>query len=119
MTDSKPVLPPAFWADLAIENPLGIPITEQDARDWFDLTWPTMREWYAENAPRQKPRWRLRITKWWSNLSERDLMRCRERGQRVRHGAQAASMAETAAEIPETDFDRLPDDFVIPPPRVH
>ncbi len=113
----KPELAPSFWQLLAIENPLGlITITEQDARDWFEVVWPSMREFYAEK--RGKPRWRLRIVKFWANLSERDLERARISGQERRRSEEAVQLQSLADRVLTDDFGTVDESVVIPPMRV-
>ncbi len=91
----KPSLSPAFWRNLAKENPLGRrDIVEQDARDWFDLVWLTYQNYYRQV---QKPRHRARICVWWSRLDDQELERGRARGAELRRGAAAADLARLAS----------------------
>ena len=76
----KPSLAPSFWRGLAGENPLGIELDEQDARDWFDLVWSRYRK-------RNYTRHRTAIENWWSRLDLKELQRARDRGRRLREGS--------------------------------
>ena len=100
MTSEKPVLKPAFWQHLAANNPIGMPLTEQDVRDWFDLKWIT----YAEH---DYTRHRKAIASWWSRVREEEILQARERAERVRDEAAVASFVarfESAAD----DLSTLP-----------
>lgn len=90
----KPSFRPAFWQDLALENPLGRrDITEQDARDWFDWIWVVYRQRHSRvRAPNHK----LRIARWWFNLSDDDIDRARARGRESRRGVAAERLTRVA-----------------------
>lgn len=114
----QPQFESGFWQDLATENPLGVKsITEQDARDWFDLEWPAIREFYASSRTK-KPRWRLRMVRCWSNLTPRSLAAAREFGARRRSAAEAAILAALAEVALGGEFDASEGKLVIPPMRV-
>lgn len=85
--NEKPVLSDGFCRELAAENPLGDDITIQDVRDWFDLKWLQYRERGYSNHRRA-------IIRWWSNLTEAELSRARERASRLRERAEAKRMRE-------------------------
>jgi hypothetical protein len=105
----KPSFAPLFWQELAANNPLGrADITEQDARDWFDLVWLV----YKEHYPRvRKPNHRLRIANWWIRVGDEEIDKARARGQQMRRTVEAeklqaaASAAFTTAPLsPRTDL---------------
>lgn len=83
----KPTLPPAYWQDLAARNPLGLDLSERDARDWFDYVWPVYEHRCLEQRTQ---RWnhKLRIRTWWQRVTRQELARARERAEEVRRRAQ-------------------------------
>ena len=90
----KPSFSPAYWRDLARENPLGRrDISEQDTRDWFDMIWLVYRERF--NRVRN-PNHKLRIARWWANLSDGDIDRARARGSESRRGVAAERLTQVA-----------------------
>jgi len=90
----KPSFSPHFWRNLATHNPLGRrDITEQDARDWFDLTWPK----YEQSRPRvRKPNHKLRVASWWIRISTAEIDRARALGLEKRRGKQADKLTHIA-----------------------
>lgn len=99
MTD-KPTFPPEFWRLLAKENPLGSPfIVEQDARDWFELEWPQIREYYRQTSRAKRPNWSLRIVRCWANFTPAKLSTARAFGvasRRSQTGLRLEALAEKA-----------------------
>ena len=109
----KPTFPPSFYEELARENPLGDHrITAQDAQDWFEFVWPEIREYYA--GRRGKPRWKLRIVRWWVRVDEDVLSRARIRASGTRNHETAlrlqvlADRALSATSAPLDDGSGLP-----------
>lgn len=74
---TKPVLSPRFLRQLAAENPLGLPLTEQDVRDWWDYIWPVYRDRGYRDHKRA-------IKRWWQRVEGGELDRARERAHNLR-----------------------------------
>lgn len=113
----RPTFAPQFWQDLARENPLGsLSISEQDARDWFELEWPGIREYYVEKYPRtRKPNWRRRLVVCWANLTDDKLEKARAFGVASRRSEQGAMLESLAQNALSPDLDASDADFVVPP----
>ena len=93
----KPNFPSSFWQGLATHNPLGHKdITEQDARDWFDLIWPV----YQQNRSRVRvPNHKLRIANWWIRITKAEIEKARARGAELRRSNAADRLTELAAQV--------------------
>lgn len=85
----KPSLPDSFWQELADHNPIGIPLTAQDARDWFEFVW--LR--YSTHGYRNHKR---AIINWWSRVYESEIERAQERASRIRSEAENARLEALA-----------------------
>ena len=70
----KPTLPDAYWEELAAENPLGVSLTAQDARDWFDLVWFRYKQ-------RGYTRHKQAIASWWARVTPGEIDRSRDRAR--------------------------------------
>jgi hypothetical protein len=93
----KPCFPPKFWRQLAKENPLGRnDITPQDAHDWFELTWPKMREYCK---PGSIQHFRKRVVNWWHKLKFTEIERARAYGQQLRRTAQTERLTIIASKV--------------------
>ena len=91
----RPIFPPYFWQELAASNPLGLlDVTEQDARDWFDMIWPVYQQ---HRSGTRTPNHKLKTANFWIRLTEKDLDRARAFGLERRRGAQVAKLTETAS----------------------
>jgi hypothetical protein len=68
----RPVFKPAFYRELALENPLGLTIHWREAEAWFNyIAWPRYKTYkYTRHG--------VAVRRWWANLSMRDLERARE-----------------------------------------
>ena len=108
----KPSFSPYFWNNLAVNNPLGRrDITEQDARDWFDLIWPI----YEQTRTRiQNPRHKLRVAQFWVRVSAVEIERARALGAERRRSVKAERLADVASKAfptqhapPRTDLPPL------------
>ena len=73
----KPKLSPQFCRALAEENPIGLPLTEDDVREWFDFVWARYRDYGYRNHARA-------IKSWWHRIEWRDIERARERAHNLR-----------------------------------
>lgn len=92
----KPIFPPSFWQDLAASNPLGLlDVTEQDARDWFEMIWPVYQQ---HRAGTRTPNHKLKVANFWIRIGERELERARAFGAERRRGAQVAQLTEIASQ---------------------
>lgn len=113
----KPTFAPEFWQDLARENPMAtLTITEQDARDWFDLEWPPIREYYAAKYPRTKrPNWRRRLVVCWLHLTDDKLRKAREFGIAARRSQQGAKLDALAQNALSDGLGGLDDEVELPP----
>lgn len=83
----KPSLPPSFWHQLAANNPLGMTLTADDARAWFDLVWIS----YAQRGYRNHKR---AIAAWWLNVREEEIDRARARVERISDEAETTAIEE-------------------------
>ena len=95
----KPVMSYRFWAELAYHNPLGIPMTAEDARAWFDYVWPLYREYGYQ-------RHRKAISRWWMRLTEREMERALELRDRIVEEARLAELEARGRAL-------VPDDKVV------
>jgi len=101
MMKARPKLPEGFWAALAENNPVGMPLTEQDARDWFDMVW--LR--YSTYGYRRHDR---AIINWWSRLSRQEIESVRERAEGIRGERENAELeARAKSESIEANVVRI------------
>jgi len=72
----KPVLAPAFYEELASENPLGIKMSVGDVAAWWHfIAWPRYKTYQYRSHKRA-------IRRWWANVTMGDIERARESRQR-------------------------------------
>lgn len=91
----KPVFGPDFFRELAIENPLGVELSEEDAEAWWHwIAWP------AYKTHRYKDHKRA-VRNWWARLTFTELTRARE--ARARAELQEAQLEQE--EMDEAYFD--------------
>lgn len=96
----KPSFPPGFWADLAEENPLGVALSAQDTKEWFDWAWFRYKTYDYRNHKRA-------VRRWWSGVTQADLDRSRERARNLRSADTAQAIAADPAPSPPDLFSRL------------
>lgn len=79
----------AFLASLAANNPLGVPVTPEEARAWLAQKLPIMRE-------RRVSKYRLAAVNWWSRLRRDEL----DAARRYARNAALAPLAEAMRDAP-------------------
>ncbi len=82
----EPNLSPDLCRTLAHFNPLGMKITEAEVRSWAFIVWPTFTS-YGYKKPN------VALTKWWKNVTERDIIQARERLQRMSEEREIAALS--------------------------
>ena len=99
----KPTFSPSFWQQLALHNPIGMRLTEDDARAWFDFVW-------LKYSTHHYKKHRRAIINWWSRVREEDILAARERVARMTSDFENAALEEQAqrsaeeAKIIRVDF---------------
>ena len=68
----KPTLDTAFWQQLADHNPIGMQLSADDARNWFDFIWLK----YSTHGYRNHKR---AIISWWGRIREYEIEDARGR----------------------------------------
>lgn len=97
----KPVFSPDFVRDLAENNPIGMLLTEDDFRAWFDLIWIKYKLRGYSNHKRA-------VTNWWSNVREGDIIQARERTRRLTEETAIANLERAAADFaPPTNVQNI------------
>jgi hypothetical protein len=90
----KPNFPPHFWHELAASNPMGRrDVTAQDARDWFDFTWPVYKNYRTRT---RCPNHKLRLNQWWHRINDAELDRARAFGAEQRRSTHAEELQKAA-----------------------
>lgn len=92
----KPQLSPQFWQDLADNNPIGMKLSADDARAWFDYVWLSYRE-------RRYTRHRLAIISWWSRVSEEEIEGARDRAARIAEESTLDRMEDRGSKLHPSD----------------
>jgi hypothetical protein len=88
----KPVFKPAFYRELASENPLGITLHWREAEAWFNfIAWPAYKT-YGYRAHKKATR------RWWARLSIKELERARDAMENVQF---EAAQADQDALVPD------------------
>jgi hypothetical protein len=67
----KPFLSPAFYEELASENPFGLTLHWREVEAWFDyIAWPAYKTYKYTRHSRA-------VRRWWARCSMKDLERAR------------------------------------------
>ena len=92
----EPNLSPDLCRTLAHFNPLGMEITEEEVRSWAFIIWP-MFLGYGYKKPN------VALTKWWSHVTERDIIQARARLQRMSEEKEIAVLTSHVEDEPPTN----------------
>lgn len=89
----RPVFSPAFYRELALENPLGLTLHWREVEAWFNyIAWPAYKT-YGYRRHKQA------VRRWWSRCSMRDLDRARAAMEN--HKIEMAQESQDALPLPD------------------
>ena len=89
----KPVMPPAFWQELADHSPTGIRVSAADVQNWFDFVWLRYSTYGYRNHKRA-------IIQWWSRVRDSEVESALQRADRIVNDDENAAIEAQVSKLP-------------------